>query len=61
MRNTIRQPILILAVCAPRRTYQRSARRYCREYILKAQVGNRYQQVYGAACRQPDGSCQVRS
>lgn len=46
----------------PRRTYQRSAaRRYCREYILKAQVGGRYQQIYSTACRQPDGSWQVRS
>lgn len=42
--------------------YQRSAaRRYCREYILKAQVGGRYQQIYSTACRQPDGSWQVRS
>lgn len=45
----------------PQRTYQRTAQRYCREYTLEAQVGGRYQQVYGTACRQPDGSWQVRS
>ncbi len=28
----------------------------CREYHTKARIGGRLQQIYGRACRQPDGS-----
>jgi surface antigen len=30
--------------------------RYCREYRTTADVGGKQQQLYGTACRQPDGS-----
>ena len=43
----------------PRRTYQTDGGRYCREYTTSATVGGRQQQVYGTACRQPDGSWEV--
>jgi surface antigen len=32
---------------------------YCREYRTTADIGGRKQQVYGTACRQPDGSWQA--
>jgi surface antigen len=32
---------------------------YCREYLAEAQVGNVPQQVYGTACRRPDGTWQI--
>lgn len=32
---------------------------YCREYRTTADIGGKKQQVYGTACRQPDGSWQV--
>jgi len=31
----------------------------CREYTLDAIIGGRSEQVYGTACRQPDGSWQI--
>lgn len=34
---------------------------YCREYRSTADVGGKKQQVYGTACRQPDGSWKVVS
>lgn len=39
----------------PTRTYE-SAEGPCREYTLDAEIGGRTEQVYGTACRQPDGS-----
>lgn len=30
--------------------------RYCREYQSQAMINGRWQQVYGTACRNPDGS-----
>lgn len=42
----------------PVQTYQDRAGRYCREYQTTATIGGRPQQVYGTACRQPDGSWQ---
>lgn len=35
--------------------------RYCREFQHDVTVGNRTQQGYGVACRQPDGSWQIVS
>lgn len=32
---------------------------YCREYRTTAVIGGKKQQVYGTACRQPDGSWQI--
>lgn len=34
---------------------------YCREYRSTAVVAGKKQQVYGTACRQPDGSWQVQN
>jgi len=31
----------------------------CREYTMNATIGGKTEQVYGTACRQPDGSWQV--
>lgn len=35
--------------------------RYCREYTATAVVAGREQQIYGTACRQPDGSWKIQS
>ena len=43
----------------PTDTYQREDGSYCREYNTTADVGGRREQVYGRACRQPDGSWQL--
>lgn len=45
----------------PTNTYQRNDGRYCREYITEARVGGRTEQVYGTACRQPDGDWEIIS
>lgn len=42
----------------PTRTYY-SNQQPCREYITKAIIGGRPQQIYGKACRQTDGSWRV--
>jgi len=44
----------------PVRTYQIAEDRYCREYLTNAMIDGRRQQIYGTACRQPDGSWQRR-
>lgn len=44
----------------PTRTYQVSDGRYCREFTESAIIDGRRQQVYGTACRQPDGSWQIQ-
>jgi len=45
----------------PLETYRAGDGRYCREYNTTAVIGGRTQQVYGTACRQPDGSWQLVS
>ncbi len=40
----------------PTRTYQDRSSRYCREYTTRGTIDGRVQQLYGTACRQPDGS-----
>lgn len=45
----------------PTNTFQRGDGRYCREYITEATVGGRTEQVYGTACRQPDGDWEIVS
>lgn len=40
----------------PLETYQVENGQYCREYITEAVVGGKTEQIYGTACRQPDGS-----
>lgn len=42
----------------PLATYQDGGR-YCREYTATAWVAGKEQQIYGTACRQPDGSWEV--
>jgi len=42
----------------PTRTFERDGR-YCREYQTTATIDSRRQNVYGTACRQPDGSWQL--
>jgi surface antigen len=42
----------------PTRTYE-TASGFCREYQQTVVVGGRYQEGYGTACRQPDGSWRV--
>jgi surface antigen len=42
----------------PVRTYPAAGSGYCREYQMDALIGGRRQQIYGTACRQPDGSWQ---
>lgn len=42
----------------PTRTYE-SNEGPCREYTLDAEIGGRTEQVYGTACRQPDGSWRI--
>lgn len=39
-------------------TYQEGGR-YCREYTATARIGGQLQQLYGTACRQPDGTWEV--
>ena len=43
----------------PVRTFEADGGRYCREYTTTATIGGRAQEVYGRACRNPDGSWQV--
>lgn len=47
-------------IVTPVDTYRHQDGRYCREYITRASIGGRREQVYGHACRQPDGSWAVR-
>lgn len=45
----------------PVRSYQAHSGAYCREYQTLATVGGQRQQVYGVACRQPDGAWKIVS
>ena len=45
----------------PQATRQTDDGRYCREYQMETEVGGRPRQVYGRACRQPDGAWQIAS
>ncbi len=45
----------------PTRTVQVADNRYCREYTATAVVAGKPQQVYGRACRQPDGSWEIQT
>lgn len=40
----------------PTRTYQAFDGQYCREYTTWGWIGGREQQIYGQACRMPDGN-----
>jgi surface antigen len=43
----------------PTRTYQTASGEYCREFQQQAAIGGQVQEVYGTACRQPDGQWQL--
>jgi surface antigen len=43
----------------PLRTYQAETGRYCREYSQTVKIGDKIEEAYGKACRQPDGSWQI--
>ncbi|MBV9575493.1 MAG: glycine zipper 2TM domain-containing protein [Gammaproteobacteria bacterium] len=43
----------------PTRNVTVSGNDYCREYRTTAYIGGKKRQVYGTACRQPDGSWQA--
>jgi surface antigen len=44
----------------PTKTYQKQGR-VCREYVTRAWIAGKEQQMHGRACRQPDGSWRVVS
>ena len=44
----------------PTRTYQERSGNYCREFTQTVTVNGRQQDAYGKACRQPDGSWNIR-
>lgn len=43
----------------PIRTYQATSGEYCREFQQQAAIGGQIEEVYGTACRRPDGRWQV--
>lgn len=43
----------------PVRNVTVQSNRYCREYRTTANIAGKQQQIYGTACRQPDGSWKV--
>ena len=43
----------------PTRTYQDGSGQYCREYRQTITLGDRTEQAFGSACRQPDGNWKV--
>ncbi|MGD8588670.1 MAG: RT0821/Lpp0805 family surface protein [Chromatiales bacterium] len=45
----------------PTRTYYESEGAPCREYTIDAIIGGQRQEVYGTACRQPDGSWKAQN
>lgn len=45
----------------PQRTYRTNQGGYCREYSQWVVIDGREEQAYGTACRQPDGTWQIRS
>ena len=45
----------------PTNTYQQADGTYCREFQQTITVGGEVHQGYGTACRQPDGTWQIRS
>jgi surface antigen len=45
----------------PREPYLGPGGRYCREFATTGQIGGRREQLYGTACRQPDGSWRIVS
>lgn len=46
-------------VVTPVKTYKTPAGNYCREFTQTIQIGNKQEEGYGTACRQPDGSWKI--
>jgi hypothetical protein len=46
---------------APTRGDDTDGGRYCREYTATAVIAGREQQIYGTACRQPDGAWELQN
>ena len=45
----------------PTRTYYETQGEPCREYTIDATIGGKREEVYGTACRQPDGSWKAQN
>lgn len=45
----------------PQRTYRTTQGTYCREYSQFVVIDGREERAYGTACRQPDGTWQIRN
>jgi surface antigen len=45
----------------PTHTYESTSGEYCREFQQQAAIGGQVQEVYGTACRQPDGQWRLVS
>ncbi len=45
----------------PTQTYRSRSGEYCREYQHTVVIGGRTEDAYGRACRQPDGSWEIRN
>jgi surface antigen len=43
----------------PLATYEQPDGRYCREYRTAATIGGETREIYGTACRQPDGAWEL--
>jgi len=43
----------------PTKNVKVGSNQYCREYRTTAEIGGKTEQMYGTACRQPDGSWKV--
>jgi len=44
---------------APQPAYQEESGGYCREFTQSVQIANESQEMYGTACRQPDGTWKI--
>ena len=45
----------------PTQTYETAGGQYCREYSQNIVVDGRSEEAFGTACRQPDGSWQIKN
>ena len=45
----------------PTKQYKTASNQYCREYTTSVKVDGQWQNAYGKACRQPDGSWKMVS
>ena len=45
----------------PTSTYQAPSGQHCREYSQTVNIGGKTEEAYGTACRQPDGTWQIKN